>query len=95
MFGSDPVNHKSDITASDARAQAVRIKMEKAERRGEEWPRPAARIAECPEHGLHGERLACFECQQPVRRPLYLHATTCAALIAGSSAVAFLLGVWL
>lgn len=53
---------------------------------------PVARMADCPEHGLHGERDRCFNCDEQVRRPVYvaLRWLVPAALVA--LALAFLLG---
>lgn len=36
--------------------------------------RAFARIADCPDHGLHGERERCNTCGAKVSRPLYISA---------------------
>lgn len=48
--------------------------------------RPVARIAECPTHGLHGERERCFECAAPVRRPVFV-AGWVSVVVAGVAVV--------
>jgi hypothetical protein len=83
MPDQNPSQSSRPLTASDAHAQAMRIKDAKRERRERlGLEHPVARMAECDEHGLHGERETCFDCERPVRRPIYVRAWVCAVLVA-------------
>lgn len=88
--------------------KATRIKFDKAVRRvergegspsdyrraGVDMPQPIARMADCPEHGLHGEREACFDCGREVDHPIYVALRWVLIVLVVTAALAFAAG-WL